>query len=104
MDLRIYYRKIQEVESTLVDPYVVVVSFPTPDGGKGGILTETSRQVAAKQIAEGRARLADAEEAAEFHSENIRRKREREEQEHMNRVQFVMVPPRKHQARPAKDE
>ncbi len=102
MDLRIYYRKLQEVESTLTGPYAVVVSLATPDGGKAGVLTETSRHVAAKQIAEGRARAATADEAADFHGENLRRKRERDEQEQMNRVQFVVVP-QKHPAKPAKE-
>ena len=102
MDLRIYYRKIQEVESTLPDPYVVLVSLATQDGGKAGVLTETTRQVAARQIAEGRGRVATADEATEFHNENTRRKKERDEQEQMNRVQFVMVP-QKHQAKPPKE-
>ena len=102
MDLRIYYRKMQEVESTLPDPYVVLVSLATQDGGKAGVLTETSRQVAAKQIAEGRSRVATVDEASEFHGENTRRKRERDEQEQMNRVQFVMVP-QKHSAKPPKE-
>lgn len=102
MDLRVYYRKIREVESTLTEPYVVVVSLATQDGGKPNVLTEASRLVAAKQIAEGRARIASTEEAAEFHADNFRQKRERDELEQMNRMQFVVVP-QKHQAKPAKD-
>ncbi len=92
MDLKIYYSRIREVESVLTEPFAVVVSLVTPDGGKAGVLTEASRYVAAKQVAEGRARLATEEEAAEFHSENARKKRERDEAEAMSRVQFVVMP------------
>lgn len=102
MDLRVYYKTIREVESTLTEQYIVVVSLATQDGGKADVFTETSRQVAAKQIAEGRARVASSEETASFHGENLRRKRERDELEQMNRVQFVVVP-QKHQSKPAKD-
>ena len=102
MDLRVYYKKIREVESTLTEPYIVVVSLATQDGGKADVFTEASRQVAAKHIAEGRARVATVEEAADFHADNLRRKRERDELEQMSRVQFVVVP-QKHHSKPAKD-
>jgi len=102
VDLRLYYSKIREVETTLIGPYVVVVSMATPDGGKAGVLTETARHVAAKQIAEGRARLATEEEATGFHADNAGKKREQDEFEALNRVQFVVMP-QKHSSKPAKD-
>lgn len=102
MDLRLYYSKIREVETTLTSPFVVVVSMATPDGGKPGVLTEVARHVAAKQIAEGRARVATDEETSNFHTNNAGRRREREELEAVNRVQFVVMP-QKHSSKPAKD-
>ncbi len=102
MDLRLYYSKIREVETTLAEPYAVVVSMATPDGGKAGVLTETARHVAAKQIAEGRARLATEEEAADFHGGNAGKKKERDEFEALNRVQFVVMP-QKHSTKTPKE-
>ena len=102
MDLRVYYRKLREVESTLSGPFIVLVSVATPDGGKADVLTETTRHVAAKQIAEGRARVATEEEAATYHSENLRKRRERDELEQASRLQVIVVP-QKHPAKPARD-
>jgi len=63
MDLRGYYQKIREVESTIEDEFPLVVSRETPDGGKQGMTTEVPRRLAAKMIVEGQARLAKPEEA-----------------------------------------
>ena len=59
MDLKNYFRKVREAEASILSPHVVVVSLPTRDGGVGGRLTEMSRELAAKLLVEGRARLAE---------------------------------------------
>lgn len=69
MDLRIYYRKIREVESGLPGEFVVLVSQETADGGKAGVMTEVPRYSAAKLIVENRARLATEAEARAFRGE-----------------------------------
>ena len=102
MDLRVYYNRVREVERTLEGAHVVLVSLVTQDGGRAGVLTEAPRHVAAKQIAEGRARVSTAEEADIFHADNTRRKREFDELEAMNRVQFVVMP-QKHSAKQVKE-
>lgn len=94
MDLRAYYRKIREVESTLPGPFVVVASLGTPDGGKPGVMTEVTRYIAARQIAEGRARLASEEEASAFHAENAQAKRIADDLAAANRMQVMIVPAR----------
>jgi hypothetical protein len=94
VDLRQYYRRIREVESTLPEPFVVLVSLDTQDGGKPGVLTEASRAVAARIIADGRARVATEEEAAKFHLENQQAKKAADELAALNRVQVVVVPAR----------
>ena len=66
MDLRAYYRRVREVEATITDEHPVLVSLATPEGGREGVRTEVSKPNAARMIAEGRARLATAEEAQEF--------------------------------------
>ena len=92
MDLRSYYRKVREAEETLTGESVVMVSLATSEGGKEGVRTETPRLVAAKLIAEGRARVATEEEAEGFHASN-REAKERFDQEEAARRMHVMVIP-----------
>jgi hypothetical protein len=92
MDLRTYYRKIRETEVSIDSEEVVIVSLATPEGGKAGVRTEAPRAIAARQIAEGRARLATDEEALE-HYEIQRESKERIEREMTaRRLQVVVVP------------
>lgn len=92
MDLRSYYRKLREVEATIPDEHVVLVSLATPEGGKAGVRTEAPKAIAAKLIAEGRARLANTEEAEEFRS-GIRQAKEKFDQEEAaRRMQVVVIP------------
>lgn len=97
MDLRAYYRKLREVEATIPENHVVLVSLATPEGGKPGVRTEAPRGVAAKMIAEGRARLASGEEAEEFRTANRQAKEKFDQEEAARRMQVVVVPaePRK---------
>src|SRR5205823_4244658 len=66
MDLRLYYRKIRDIEASIADKFPIVVSQETTDGGKEGIMTEVPRLIAARLIVEKQARLASADEAHEF--------------------------------------
>jgi hypothetical protein len=66
MDLRAYYKKIRRIEAELRDPDVVIVSRQTSDGGRAGVRTQVSREVAARMIADEKADVATAEEAEEF--------------------------------------
>jgi hypothetical protein len=100
MDMRSYYKKVREAESALKGNDVVVVSIATPEGGIDGVLTEAPRGVAAKLIAEGRARVATDAESGKFR-EGLRAGREKYEQDEAARhVQVVVVPAR---ARRTKD-
>jgi hypothetical protein len=94
MDVRTYYQKVREAEATVKGKDAVIMSLDTPEGGKAGVLAEAPRGVAAKLIAEGRARLATEAEAEDFH-EGFRAARERHEQdEAARRVQVVVLPAR----------
>ena len=62
MDIRAYYQKIRETTGSIPADHVVVVSHDTPDGGKGNVRTEVSREAAARLIVEGKARLASETE------------------------------------------
>jgi hypothetical protein len=94
MDLRTYYKKVREAEATLTGADIVLVSLPTPEGGKEGVFTEAPRGVAAKLIAEGRARVATDKEAAAFREELRLGREQFEQEEAARRVQLVMVPAR----------
>ena len=70
MDLRDFFKRIREIEAAIESPFTLVVSNATPDGGKAGVVVETPRHIAARMIAEGRARLATPDEMA-AHEEAI---------------------------------
>lgn len=67
MDLRLYYHNLRKAEEEIADEFVVLMSQATPDGGKGGVMTEVNRHLAAQAIVEGRGCLATSEEAASFY-------------------------------------
>ena len=66
MNLRIYYQKIRTLEAEIAEPFAVIVSRETGDGGKAGVKSDVPRYLAAKLITEEKAVLASPEEAAEF--------------------------------------
>ena len=92
MDVRSYYKKVKDTEETLRGNEVVLVSLATPEGGKEDVRTEAPRNVAARLIAEGRARVATDAEATEFR-EGLRAARQKHEREEAaRRVQIVVMP------------
>ncbi len=102
MDLRSYYKRVRDAEASLPGDDVVLVSLATAEGGKDGVRTEAPRGVAAKMIADGRARVATPEEAQAFR-EGLRAACEKHDRdEAAKRVQFVMVPAREDK-RPEKE-
>ncbi len=92
MDLKVYYRKIRELEASIPEADVVVVSYETPDGGRPGARTEVPRRVAAKLIVEGRARLATPEETAEFRQAMQQARQKAEEQAAARRIRVAVIP------------
>ena len=92
MDLRAYYRKMRAVEAQLEGEDVVVVSEPTPEGGRDGVFTEVSRAVAARLITEGRARVGTKEESAKFLQERRDAREACVHEEAARRVQVMVIP------------
>ncbi len=92
MDLRAYYRQVRDAEATLTGEHQVMISLATPEGGIAGVRTETPRTIAAKLIAEGRARVATEDEAAEFHQRNKDARLRHEREESAKRVQVMVIP------------
>jgi hypothetical protein len=66
MDLRVYYQKLRKIEAEITEPFVVLVSRATPDGGKPGVMTDVPRELAARMVADERADLANPEQSALF--------------------------------------
>jgi len=91
MDLKVFYRRLREIEASIPEAHAVVVSKETPDGGREGVRTEVPRAVAARMAAEGKARLATAEEAAEFRGQVAEAKRAAEQLAMAGRVQFTVL-------------
>jgi hypothetical protein len=91
MDIRVYYQKVRQAESSIAKPSVLVASLETPDGGKAGVLTEVSRDVAAKLLVEGKGRLATQSEIEGYEGEQAERRRQAEEAEAGNKVQVTLL-------------
>jgi hypothetical protein len=92
MDLRAYYQKVRELETTLTSPHVVMVSMATPDGGKPGVVTEVPTPIAARMVVEGASRQATEAEARTFREQQGAAKQAAEDAAIANRVQVVVVP------------
>jgi hypothetical protein len=101
MDVRSYYKKVREAEATLTGEYMVMVSLATPEGGKDNVKTEVPKGIAAKLIAEGRSRVATAEEAKSFHDETQFALMQHQEEEAARRLQVMVIP--SHEMRKLKD-
>lgn len=91
MDLKVYYQKIRELERSFKDPFPVVVSRETPDGGIAGILTEVPAHLAAKMVAEGVAGVASEEDTKAFRAQQAEAKRAAESLEASKRMQVTVV-------------
>ena len=91
MDLKVYYQKIRELERSFTDPYPVVVSQETPEGGVAGVKTEVPVHIAARMIVEGQARLSSEPEAKEFLEQKAGAKRMADEIEASKHMQVTVV-------------
>ena len=99
MDLRSYYKKVRDAEATLEGESVVVVSLPTTEGGKAGVMTEVPRIVAAKLIAEMRAVVATQDETLSFRLALTEAKEKHDREEAARRVQVMVIPASEFQKR-----
>ncbi len=91
MDMKVYYQKVRQVEGTISEPHVVVVSEATPDGGRAGVRTEVARRVAAEMVVEGRARLATEDEARAFREEMAEASRSAAQALAAKRMQITVI-------------
>ena len=91
MDLRHYFRKMREIEASIRDEHPFVTSLETSDGGKAGVVTEVSRELAAKMIAEGRATLSTEAEKERFLEQQSAERATAQKAEMARRLQVTVV-------------
>jgi hypothetical protein len=91
MELKQYFRKVRQIEASLMERFPLVTSLETPDGGKPGLVSEISREQAAKMIVEGRAVLASEEEKELYRQQQAQAKRAAEKAELAKRVQVAII-------------
>ena len=91
MDVRQYYRKLREIELGIAEPYVLVTSLETSDGGRPGIISEVSREQAAKLILEGRVVFSGDAEAKAFLEKRIADRKAIEKADSARRLQVTIV-------------
>jgi hypothetical protein len=92
MDLRLYYQKIRDTQAKIAEPFPVVESCETPDGGPAGRLTEVTQALAAKLIVEGVARLAKEADAVAFRESRAQAKQVADEAMEAAKVQMTFLP------------
>lgn len=100
MDLRQYFRKIRDVEASLSEPFPIVISLETADGGKAGTICEVPRSIAAKMIVEGRAVLADDTERERYRQHQLDAKGASERADLAQRLHLSLVSERHPNAKP----
>src|SRR5882724_4335457 len=91
MDLKLFYQKLRKIEQEITDAHVLVVSNETPDGGRAGQKTEVSRSIAARLIVEGRARLAGADEIAQYRTALDQARHDAEQRSMAQKIQVSVV-------------
>ncbi len=91
MDVRQYYRKLREIEAGISEPYLLVVSLETTDGGRAGAVSEVSRYVAAKLILEGCAVVASERERQAYLEQQAIAKKASYKADLARRVQVAII-------------
>ena len=102
MDLKAYFKKVRDLENAIPTAYVVIASQETPDGGQSGTLTEVSKALAARMIAEGRSRLATEEETASFLETHTEARQAAEALDAAQRMHFTLVQPPDARSKPVR--
>jgi hypothetical protein len=91
MDLRQFYKKVREVESSLALPFVMVSSLETSEGGRPGVVSEVGREVAAMLIVGAKAVLATENEVDSYRLAQAQAKAAHEKDQIAQRLQVTIV-------------
>lgn len=74
MESREYFRRMRKLAAEIGQPFVVVSSKETEDGGREGVLSYVSKETAAQLILKDLAVLASEEKTAEYFATDQRRR------------------------------
>ena len=88
MNLRDFYANVRNTIATLDDPFVVLVSKVTQDGGKAGVMTLAKREIAARLIVQDRARLATEEETTTYFSDEKAKRDQADAERRFNSIRL----------------
>ena len=89
MDLKAYYGR--EIESGIADDYPIVKSLATPNGGRPGYLTEVTRSIAARMLAEGLVDVATEEEGQNYRKQIEAAQQAEKERRESAKIQFTIL-------------
>ncbi|HEU0123426.1 MAG TPA: hypothetical protein VFQ91_23050 [Bryobacteraceae bacterium] len=78
MNLKDYYREIDEQLAQIPDAFVLVASLATPNGGKAGVVSEVSRRTAATLVVEKKARMLTPAETEQWQAERDQRQKQKD--------------------------
>lgn len=78
MNLKDYYRAISAQEGAIEDEFVLIISLPTDNGGREGVVSEVNRRTAATMIVDKKARLATPDETKQLREERKEQQRQRD--------------------------
>jgi hypothetical protein len=91
MNLRDYYREITAQEAAIEEPFALVISLQTPNGGRAGVASEVNRATAAKLIVDQHARLATPEEVKKLRDEREQKQRQKDLASLQERVRMTRL-------------
>ena len=91
MDPKEFYRRVRQTASTIEEPYVVVCSQETTDGGQAGVLSYVNRETAARLLVRGFAVLATPEQSETYFAEDRQRRQSFEAAQWRNRIHVAVV-------------
>lgn len=102
MDIKQYYRKLREMEESLTDEFLLLVSLETPDGGKPGVVSEVARPLAAKLLVEGRSALANEQERQAYRRRQLVERKAAEQAKLARTVQVAILSDAEFRTRPSR--
>jgi hypothetical protein len=91
MNLRKYYDQVHKIRQDIKEPFVLLSSLATPNGGKEGCVSEVPAELAARMIADGVAQFATSEQIEAYHSDADANRLAAQEEQLRNRLRITLV-------------
>lgn len=91
MESREFFRRARKLAAEIAEPFVVVASKETTDGGRAGVLSLVAKDIAARLILRDRARLATDDEALQYYEVDEQRRRAFEAEQMRHRIHVALA-------------